>query len=711
MHELSAPNTEVAPLEPAHPFLLRDRFSRLADRVERLLERERAQLPPWFAVATGAGIALWFALPGETAWLALLSFAAALVAAGYAASPGRTGRVLAGAGIGLALGCSLVWLRSERVAAPRLERPAMVEVAGRIEKAELLAARGDIRLTVATAGGTLPPRVRLSVDSAKAPAGLAEGSEIAVRARMMPPPAMAFPGSHDFGRDFWFKGIGAVGRAVGPLTVTRASPPKGIDSLRARLDSHVRRQLPASSGSIATALATGDQHAVSEADAEAMRRSGLTHLLSVSGLHIAAVVGAAMLLSLKLLALSERLALRFNLVLVSAAIGAGAGIFYTLLTGMQVPTVRSCIAALLVLGGIALGRDALSMRLIAVGALVVMAAWPESVAGASFQMSFAAVTAIVAVHGSQRLRALFAPREQAWGLRLGRSLAALFVTGLAVEMALIPLALYHFHRAGLYGVAANLVAIPWTTFVVMPLEAAALALDSVGLGAPLWALAGWSIDRLLGLAHHVAGLEGAVASIPAMPRGAFVLMVAGGLWLALWQGRVRMFGLAPFVAGALWTATTAPPDILVTGDGRNVVIIDERGTPAILRERSGDYVRGMVSEAAGFDGEPLALREQPFARCSEAACVAAVERGGRRWTLLATRSRDFLRWREMIDACAAVDIVVSDRRLPPGCMPRWLKLDRPALEKSGGVAIRLGAEPRASSVAGRIRGHPWAPGQ
>ena len=128
-----------------------------------------------------------------------------------------------------------------------------------------------------------------------------------------------------------------------------------------------------------------------------MRRSGLAHLLSVSGLHIAAVVGAAMLLTLKLLALSERLALRFNLVLVAAGVGALAGIAYTLLTGAQVPTVRSCIAALLVLGGIALGRDAISLRLVAVGALVVLLFRPEALAGASFQMSFAAVTAIIAL--------------------------------------------------------------------------------------------------------------------------------------------------------------------------------------------------------------------------------------------------------------------------------------------------------------------------
>ena len=202
----------------------------------------------------------------------------------------------------------------------------------------------------------------------------------------------------------------------------------------------------------------------------AMRRSGLTHLLSVSGLHITAVVAAAMLLSLKLLALSERLALRFRLVLVSAGVAAAAGIGYTLLTGAQVPTVRSCVAALLVLRGIALGREAISLRLVAVGALVVLLIRPEALAGPSFQMSFAAVTAIVALHSTHWARRLFERREEGIiGAHRARC-SAIIMTGLAVELALMPMALFHFHRAGLYGVVANIVAIPLTTFVIMPLR-------------------------------------------------------------------------------------------------------------------------------------------------------------------------------------------------------------------------------------------------
>ena len=528
-----------------------------------------------------------------------------------------------------------------------------------------------------------------------------------MRARLAPPPPMALPGTYDFARDAWFKRIGAVGKSLGPVTIVKAAQPKGLDRVRTGLRQHIGASLPAAPAGIAIALATGDQHAVDQDDADAMRRSGLTHLLSVSGLHIAAVVAFAMLLSLKLLALSERLALRFNLVLVAAAIAAAAGIGYTLLTGAQVPTVRSCVAALLILAGIALGREALSMRLIATGALIVLLFRPEALAGPSFQMSFAAVTAIVALHSTRWARHWLQRRDEGVPARTLRALAGMVGTGLAVEVALMPLALFHFHRAGLYGVGANIIAIPLTTFVIMPLEAGALLLDLAGWGAPLWWLCGRSIDALLGLAHRVSSASGAVALLPAMPSWAYALMVGGGLWLCLWNTRVRLLGAVPIAAGALAAALAPAPDLLVTGDGMHLALV-ERGTPLILRERTGDYVRSLFAEASGFDGDPGDLGTTPYSNCSDDACVAIVRKRAQQWRLLATRSRNLIDWAAFTRACRDADIVVSDRRLPRGCTPRWLKLDRSALSRTGGMAIYLGARPRVDTVAQRLGRHPWA---
>jgi competence protein ComEC len=150
--------------------------------------------------------------------------------------------------------------------------------------------------------------------------------------------------------------------------------------------------------------------------------------------------------------------------------------------------------------------------------------------------------------------------------------------------------------------------------------------------------------------------------------------------------------------------------LLITGDGKHLALVDH-GTPLLPRERAGDYVRSLMAEASGFDGDPEVLGSRPFSACSNDACVAVIHKGSIAWHLLATRSATRIDWTTITRACAEADIVVSDRRLPRGCTPRWLKLDRSALVRTGGVAIYLGNEPRADMVAARVGAHPWAAAQ
>jgi competence protein ComEC len=511
--------------------------SPLLERLEAIADAERDQLPSWLPVGLGLGIAAWFTLPDRASWIGFLLFAGAAMAAALALGwQRRAGRALVIFSLAAAIGCGLIWYKAERVAAPRLEREAVEAFTARIESFQRLPAEEKVRLVVRPVGREdLPPRLRINVDEAEGKA-LAAGAVVQLRAWLMPPPPMAVPGAYDFSRAAWFQGIGGTGRALGEVTVVEAPQAQGwrasLAATRQRLADHVRSQVEGGAGGIAAALATGDQAGIPDADAEALRAAGLAHLLSVSGLHLTAVVGAVMLFTLKLLALSPTLALRLPLVLIAAAVGALAGVGYTLLTGAEVPTIRACIAALLVLLGIALGRDALTLRLVAAGALIVLLLWPESLPGPSFQLSFAAMVAIVALHEHPRIKALLARREEGPMRKIGRGLLALILTGLAVELALTPIALFHFHKAGLYGAAANIVAIPLTTFVIMPLEALALLLDLAGIGAPAWWLTGKALGLLLSLAHATAAAPGAVNMLPDMPPAAFGLMVAGGLWIA-----------------------------------------------------------------------------------------------------------------------------------------------------------------------------------
>jgi competence protein ComEC len=196
--------------------------------------------------------------------------------------------------------------------------------------------------------------------------------------------------------------------------------------------------------------------------------------------------------------------------------------------------------------------------------------------------------------------------------------------------------------------------------------------------------------------------------LPSMPSWAFALMVAGGIWLCLWTRRWRLLALAPIAAGAVGAALSISPDLLVTGDGRHLALVGSDGTPLILRDRAGDYVRSLLAEASGFDGDPGDLGSRPFSACSSDACVAVIDKGSSHWRLLATRSAYRIDWDTLTQACANADIAVSERRLPRGCNPRWLKLDPQTLGRTGGLAIYLGKEPRIDTVADRVGSHPWA---
>ena len=680
------------------------RVRALVSAAERWLEAERDQLPLWIPVMLGCGVATWLTLGDARHWM--IAILASLAIGLAALAGGRSGRLLRVVAIGallFAVGVALIWWRADRVAAPVLARPAVVTATGRVERAEPLAARGLVRVVLVTETAGVPPRVRINLADEDVPAGLGRGARISLRARLMPPPAPSVPGAYDFERVAWFAGLGATGRGFAPVTVI--TPARARSDLRVELTRHILTALPGSAGGVAAALATGDEGGIEAEDADAMRRAGLAHLLSVSGLHITAVVGATMLIVLRLLALSPWLALRLRLPIVAAIAGAAAAVGYTLLTGSQVPTIRSCVGALLVLAALAMGREAMTLRLVATGATIVLIFWPETIAGPSFQLSFAAITAIVALHEHPRVVSWFERRDDGVVRRVARGAASLLLTGLVVEAALMPIAVYHFHKAGLYGAAANIVAIPLTTFIIMPLEALALIADSVGLGAPFWWLAGAALHGLLWMAHIVSATPGAATMLPAMPTSAFAAMVAGGVWLALWRTRVRLWGAMPLLIGAGWALTTPAPGLLVTGDGRHVAIRTSSGL-ALLRERAGDYTRTTLAENTGVDTDPLALDDVAGARCGPDACIVDWSANSRRIRLFATRSSYSIPYPALIDACKAADIVISDRRLPRGCTPGWLKLDRSTLARTGGVAITLSTG-RITTVRQAGDRHPW----
>jgi competence protein ComEC len=679
-------------------FALSSGLSAAIDAVEQFLRKAGFDRAPWLSVGFAGGIWAWFALDNHWQWLALLGacLGVLLAAVLFLREDGRLPFLrlaLASMAAMIAAGCLVVWAKSAMVGAPAIERPMAGTFVARVLDREDQPAEGRVRLVLALRlpDGGRAVRVRVNLPVERDAPGIAEGAVLRLRARLMPPAPPMLPGGHDFARSAWFMGLSATGSVQGAVEILQPSHDRPLlAELQADLSQHVRERVDGPGAAIAATLASGDRGAIAPEDDAAMRDSGLAHLLSISGLHVSALAAGVWFLAMRLLSLWPWLALRVRLPLVAAGAAAVAGIGYTLLTGAEVPTVRSCIGTVLVLGALALGREPLSFRLLATAALFVMVLWPEAVIGPSFQMSFAAVIAIVALHTSAPVRAFLAPREEAWWQRGLRNLAMLLLTGVVIELALMPIGLFHFHRSGVYGALANVIAIPLTTFVSMPLVALGLLLDAVGAGAPAWWLAGKSIEAMLAMAHWVADQPGAVTLFPAMGPVAIALFAVGGLWLALWRSRVRLWGLAPLLAGTAMLMTTEPPDLLVSGDGRHVGITGELDSELlVLREGRSSYARDNLTELAGMSGAVRVLSDWPGARCSRDFCALELERGGRTWRLLIARGRDQVEERALAAACDRADIVIADRWLPRSCRPAVLKADRRLLGRTGGLSINL----------------------
>jgi competence protein ComEC len=697
------------------PWRMRGRLSSYLDGTEAFLERAAFDRGPWLTVALAAGIAAWFVLPSAGWWVAAMAGGLLLSVGAIAVWRGNERRnhlMLAAITVGLvvAFGTALIWARSATVGAEPIARPLSGTIEGRVLERIEQPADDRTRLVLATRdreGRAI--RVRVNVPLEQDDPAFREGAVVRMQARLMPPAPPMLPGGYDFARAAWFEGFAATGSVQGPVELVEAGEGDAwLAPLQRRLAAHVRSQLDGSPGAIAAAFASGDRGAIDRADEDAMRDAGLTHLLSISGVHVSAVVAAGYFVAIKLLALWPWLALRVRLPVVAAGVGALAGIAYTLLTGAEVPTVRSCVGAVLVLGALALGREPISLRLVAVAGAFVLLLWPESIVGPSFQMSFAAVIAIAALLGAEPVRALLARRDEGLAAKLARGSLALLLTGLVIELALMPIVLFHFHRAGVYGAFANVLAIPLVTFVSMPLIALALLLDLVGLGGPLWWLVGQSLELMLRIAHLAAAQPHAVKLMPQMGWGTFALFVAGGLWLALWRGRARLWGLAPAALATVMLALTPTPDVLVSGDGRQVGIVTNDGRLLSLRDTRSEFTRDNLMELAGVEADPVPLTEWPGATCSPDFCTLGVERAGRTWHLLLARSRNRIEERALAAACERADIVVADRYLPRSCRPRELLADGRMLDFSGGLAMVLrSGEIDLAAVADTQGEHGW----
>jgi competence protein ComEC len=672
-----------------------------------LAERER--WPVWLPVLIGVGIALYFVLPAEPPHgLALAATAISGVVA--VAMRGRRGAPVAWACLACAVGFGAAVWRAERVAAPILAyRIGPLPIEGRVitvtDRAEggatLILDR--VRL-VRRHPVPVPERVRLRVRADRPTPAV--GERVRLVGVLMPPPAPAAPGAYDFGRAAWFARIGAVGYAMGAPT-TIAAPPGGrlegvsvwLTGIRHELSLRIRAALDAPAGPVAADLLTGDDSGVDDATYVALRNAGLGHLLSISGLHMAMVAGILFFLIRGGLALAPRIALRYP-IKKWAAVAALIGAFcYLLLSGASYPAQRSFLMTAIGLGALMIDRSPISMRVLAVAAIVLLLATPEALLNVSFQLSFAAVAALIALYEGAGSRLV---PDRTFGIpqRALLWLAASLASGLACELALAPIAAYQFNRVTLFGAAANLVAIPLFGFWIMPAGVLALVLLPFGMAAPVLAAMGFGIDVLLALAHWVASWPHAVLPVPAIPAAAFTLIMLGEVWLLLWRRRWRWLGLGVMAGGALLTMLARPPDILVARDGRLVAVRGADGALAFSSLRRGAFTRDLwlrrdgAVETGGRPAVPDA------AACTAGTCLFTARNGV---TVAYLPQRP-----PATTACPKAAILVAADTAGP-CKAGPLTIDHADLLRNGAYALWLDRDRIRVVTVREARGdRPWS---
>jgi competence protein ComEC len=614
-----------------------------------------------------------------------------------------------------ALGAAAAEVSVRRAAQPKIERPVYSRaVAGHVLRVDPRAERAPrALLAVASVEGLAPEATPARLMLVGRNLGdVAVGAPIRVGARLAPSPLPTHPGAYDPSFVGYFEGFGGYGFVAGRPAAAELPPPSPRDRVsiavtawRTAITQRIVERLGPQTGPIAAALVTGQRTAIQEDMLQAFNASGLLHVLSISGLHMALVAGGLFWLFRALLAAVPPITLRWPVKKAAAVLALGMATFYLVASGAEVATTRAYVMISVMFIAILADRPALTMRNLVLAAALIILVMPESLRSASFQMSFFATAALVAAI-ERGLVPQLASREQPWRVRFVAAVAqAVLVTAvvsLVCELAILPIALHHFHRVVWFGLVGNVLALAVVDFLIMPAALVALILLPLGWGDWVIPVLGFGVDRMIEIARFVGGLPGAMTPVQGLGLLPLLLCLGGILWACLWRTPIALAGLAPYLLGfAIW-GFERPPDLRVSGSGELVAVRGADGRLVLDAVARDDFVARRWLEAEGDRRAPNDASLTRARRCDASGCTVEM-RGG----LVVALPRDPAAFAE---DCARADILVTRLAAPPHCPRPRLVLDRAAIGRAHGLAAFVGPNSvRLASHAASCGARAWCP--
>ncbi len=671
----------------------------------------------WAPVAFGGGCGIYFVLKTEPLLWPLLAMA--VVASGLWLCARRVGArrvvtlplmLLAC----LALGLAVAKVRTERVAgpiAPTLAGPTTIQAW--VIDVDSPGANGHRVLIAPVRIRGLEPeatplRLRATVKGEPPP----PGAPVRLFAILNPPPAPASPGAYDFGRGAYFQGMGGVAFALSETRPATLDPPPWrlrlamrINAARYDLAQRIVARLGERTGGVSAAMVTGHETWIGQDTLDDMRDSGLAHILSISGLHMA-IVGGFVFFGVRLgVAAWPWLALRVSGKKVAAVAGLIAVGTYLIVSGSPPPAERAAITASIAFIAILLDRQALTMHALGVAAFAVLLMQPEAIVTPGFQMSFAATAALVALVEvwPKRTREISAPWPIVATQRFGSWVAAAVTASLVAGLATGPFAMQHFNRVAVYGLVANMATSPVADFVMMPMLALGAVLEPLGLGGPFLWLAGQAVEAMLAIGSWVAGLPGAVQTVASAPDIALPIAFLGVLFLCLWKGRGRWLGL-PFAAAVMLWPRAPAPDLWIGDGGTNAAYV-QAGEARVVRPGVRTFASDLWSRRRGL--EPVDRPETGWT-CGRFSCAPEADAAG---PVALWWGRRAPTAEQLSTLCASADVVsvrATVAAIPSACRDR-LVLDGTDYARGGAVELwRTPTGWRAAWTADARGDRPWS---